>query len=173
MLRFDCFGSLILGCVFCLAGSSLSGAAAQDMEHMDHSTHDMHDHAQDGHDAAQHDHAAHAGHQRGALKPASKSKRKKAEDHSHMQHGADGSMPGAEHAGHGGHAGHDMKGFLGPYDMAREGSGTSWLPDATPHEGVHAVLGGWSTMWHALINLAYDHQGGPRGGDKTFVSGML
>src|SRR5258708_7639753 len=34
------------------------------------------------------------------------------------------------------HAGHDMathgmamKGFLGPYPLAREGSGTSWVPD--------------------------------------------
>jgi hypothetical protein len=76
-------------------------------------------------------------------------------------------------AGHSGHAGHSIKGFLGPYDMAREGSGTSWLPDSTPHEGVHAMLGDWSTMWHALINLTYDHQGGPRCGDKTFVSGMV
>jgi len=29
-----------------------------------------------------------------------------------------------------------MKGFLGPYPMTREGSGTSWLPDSTPHQGV-------------------------------------
>jgi hypothetical protein len=28
-------------------------------------------------------------------------------------------------------------------------------------------------MYHALFNLVYDHQGGPRGGDKTFVNGML
>jgi hypothetical protein len=40
------------------------------------------------------------------------------------------------------HGGHDeMRGFLGSYSMTREGSGTSWLPDATPHEGVHASYG--------------------------------
>jgi hypothetical protein len=80
---------------------------------------------------------------------------------------------------HGGHGGHDaamhggMKGFLGPYSMTREGSGTSWLPDTTPHEGIHGKVGDWSTMWHAYFNLIYDNQGGPRGGDKTFVNGMV
>jgi hypothetical protein len=35
---------------------------------------------------------------------------------------------------HGHDASHDMqlKGFLGPYPITREGSGTSWLPDSTP-----------------------------------------
>jgi hypothetical protein len=28
-------------------------------------------------------------------------------------------------------------------------------------------------MYHALFNVAYDHQGGPRGGDKTFLNGMV
>ena len=28
------------------------------------------------------------------------------------------------------------------------------------------------TMWHALFNGVYDHQGGRRGGQKTFLSGM-
>jgi hypothetical protein len=27
-------------------------------------------------------------------------------------------------------------------------------------------------MWHAYFNLVYDNQGGPRGGEKTFVNGM-
>jgi hypothetical protein len=66
-----------------------------------------------------------------------------------------------------------MKAFLGPYGMNREGSGTSWLPDTTPHEGVHGKFGEWTTMWHALINGVYDHQGGPRGGEKFFASGMI
>jgi len=52
-----------------------------------------------------------------------------------------------------------MRGFLGPYPMQREGSGTSWLPDTTPHFGVHATFGDWQTMYHALFNLVYDHQG--------------
>ena len=33
--------------------------------------------------------------------------------------------------------------------------------------------GEWQTMYHALFNVVYDHQGGPRGGDKTFASGMF
>ena len=66
-----------------------------------------------------------------------------------------------------------MKAFLGPYPMTREGSGTSWLPDTTPHEGIHATYGDWSVMAHALINGVYDTQGGPRGGEKFFLSGMV
>jgi len=66
-----------------------------------------------------------------------------------------------------------MAAFFGPYSIAREGSGTSWLPDTTPHEGIHGRYGEWSTMWHALFNLVYDNQGGPRGGQKTFVNGMF
>ncbi len=71
-----------------------------------------------------------------------------------------------------GHAGHEMKGLLGPYGMGREGSGTSWQPDNSPHQGIHAQYGEWMTMWHALFNGVYDNQGGPRGDSKSFVSGM-
>ncbi len=81
---------------------------------------------------------------------------------------------GAEHA-HGGHA-HappEMRAALGPYPMTREGSGTSWLPDATPHQGIHSTLGDWSTMTHGFANLIYDRQGGPRGASKTFSTSML
>src|SRR4051794_37259895 len=85
--------------------------------------------------------------------------------------------PKVDHAkvsgmGHGG-GGHAMKGFLGPYGMGREGSGTSWQPDTSPHEGIHNQYGDWMTMWHAMFNCVYDHQGGPRGDTKTFVSGMV
>jgi hypothetical protein len=73
---------------------------------------------------------------------------------------------------HAAHAEHAMQAFLGPYPAAREGSGTSWVPDTTPHEGIHARFGEWSTMAHAQFNFVYDHQGGPRGGDKAFVNGM-
>lgn len=78
-----------------------------------------------------------------------------------------------KHEGHdmSGHAGMEhgmeMAGFLGPYSMNREGSGTSWLPDATLHEGVHSSVGDWMFMGHALVNGVYDSQGGPRGGDKV------
>jgi hypothetical protein len=168
MPRFAGFGLLFFASLVCGA------AAAQEMQHMDHSMPEMHDHAQHGR-TAQREHRSHAGHQQTAGEPAAKSKGKKEPDHSEMHHDGGVSMPASEQSGHtgGGHAGHEMMGVLGPYVMAREGSGTSWLPDTTPHQGVHSMAGEWSTMWHALFNLAYDQQGGPRGGDKTFVGGMF
>jgi hypothetical protein len=80
--------------------------------------------------------------------------------------------PGAHGAG-GAHGGHEMNGFLGPYGMGREGSGTSWEPDFSPHGGIHAQYGDWMTMWHAMFNGVYDNQGGARGDTKTFLSGMV
>ncbi|WP_420242513.1 hypothetical protein [Roseiterribacter gracilis] len=79
------------------------------------------------------------------------------------------------------HAGHDMsqmsahvmQGFLGAYPMTREASGTSWQPDTTPHDGVHAQLGNWSAMAHGFVTAIYDQQGGPRGGGKVFSTSML
>src|SRR5436190_8122757 len=122
-----------------------------------------------------------------------------AEDHSQMHHEQDAepakkakakskkpahgtksisynNMPGMERArmDHGaGHEGHEMKGFLGPYGMGREGSGTSWQPDISPHQGIHAQYGDWMTMYHAMFNGVYNNQGGPRGDSKTFASGMV
>jgi hypothetical protein len=90
-----------------------------------------------------------------------------------MQHDMPG-MDAHQMSDAGAHGGHDMmRGFLGPYGMGREGSGTSWLPDATPHAGVHNRIGEWDTMYHALFNVVYDYQGGARGGSKTFGSGMF
>jgi hypothetical protein len=90
----------------------------------------------------------------------------------HAGHAAP-SPGGSQHTGDHTMADHGMTGFLGPYGMSREGSGTSWLPDTTPHEGIHGSFGEWTTMWHALLNGVYDQQGGPRGGQKTFVNGMV
>src|SRR5262249_22602348 len=67
----------------------------------------------------------------------------------------------------------EMLGALGRYPMSRESSGTAWQPDASPHQGIHAMLGEWSTMTHGFVNLIYDDQGGPRGGTKTFSTSML
>ena len=66
-----------------------------------------------------------------------------------------------------------MPAALGPYPMNRESSGTSWQPDASPHEALHLVVGDWSVMFHGMLNGVYDSQGGPRGGDKAFVAGMV
>lgn len=66
-----------------------------------------------------------------------------------------------------------MSGLLGPYEMARESSGTSWQPDSTPLSGIMAMNGPWMTMWHGFINAAYDEQGGPRGATQRFSNSML
>jgi hypothetical protein len=112
---------------------------------------------------------AHQGH--GGHKQSSKKKNASDQHQSNTGHG--GTKPhDTTHSGMHGEP-HAMRGFLGPYPIQREGSGTSWLPDTTPHFGVHATYGDWQTMYHALFNLVYDHQGGPRGGDKTFLNGMF
>jgi hypothetical protein len=53
------------------------------------------------------------------------------------------------------HAGHEMsamQGFLGPYPMAREASGTSWQPDSTPMDMTHLMYGKWSVMPMGFAN---------------------
>ncbi len=89
----------------------------------------------------------------------------------HPQHGTL-AMPGMEP---GEHAGHEMAmtGALGPYPMERESSGTAWQPDTSTHSGLHVMSGDWTLMAHGVLNLIYDHQSGPRGDEKGFVSGML
>ncbi|MDB5420862.1 MAG: hypothetical protein JWR59_809 [Brevundimonas sp.] len=90
-------------------------------------------------------------------------------------------MAGMDHSGHD-MSGMDMSGMshampvtsaLGPWPMTRDASGTSWQPDASQHGGIHSQYGDWSVMTHALLNLTYDTQSGPRGGDKTYVAGMV
>jgi uncharacterized cupredoxin-like copper-binding protein len=83
-------------------------------------------------------------------------------EHAHAAH----SMPGMKHEA-------DMRGMYGPYAMTREASGTSWVPDASPHQGIHRMYGEWSTMTHGIANFIYDRQGGARGDTKTFSTSML
>ena len=64
-------------------------------------------------------------------------------------------------------------GMYGGYPMARESSGTAWQPDASPHQGIHAMYGDWLTTTHGIANLIYDRQGGPRGDRKTLSTSML
>lgn len=56
-------------------------------------------------------------------------------------------MPHAETPGHGG-----MAATLPSAPMTRDGSGTSWNPDASPMEAIHGTLGGWSTMLHGAVS---------------------
>jgi hypothetical protein len=81
-------------------------------------------------------------------------------DHTGIDHGEPGES-------------HFMAGALGPYPMTREASGTAWQPDTSRHSGVEATAGGWALMGHGILNLVYDWQQGPRGGEKAFVSGMV
>jgi hypothetical protein len=83
-----------------------------------------------------------------------------------------GGMPGMEHRGR--EMGTmQMRGQFGPYPMGREASGTAWQPDSTPQQGVMFMSGEWMLMGHANLFGVYDHQGGPRGGSKTFAAGMV
>jgi hypothetical protein len=54
--------------------------------------------------------------------------------------------------------------------MGRDGSGTSWLPDASPMYGIMLNSGKWSYMLHGNISFRYTDQDlskdGSRGGDK-------
>jgi hypothetical protein len=87
--------------------------------------------------------------------------------------------------GHGEQAGHqmpvqddhggmrmDMSSALGNYAMTRDGSGTSWQPEATPMDGVMFMPGDWMVMAHGFVNGIADRQSGPRGDDKWFTESM-
>ena len=64
-------------------------------------------------------------------------------------------------------------GMFGPYPLMRESSGTSWQPESSLHEGLHFARGTWTTMVHGWANAVWDHQGGPRGGEKIFGANMV
>ena len=66
---------------------------------------------------------------------------------------------------------HSMKMNEGPLGIpeSRMGSGTSWLPDASPMHATHMVLGDWTLMLHGRGFAQYDWQGGPRGSDQVGV----
>jgi hypothetical protein len=61
---------------------------------------------------------------------------------------------------------HEHEMFMVP---AREGSGTSWLPDETPMYAIHRQAGQWTLMGHGNVFLQYLQETGDRG-DKQFGS---
>ena len=73
---------------------------------------------------------------------------------------------------------HDMaKGMsmaspFGPYAMTRDGSGTSWQPEAAPMDGMMWHGEQWMVMAHGFANVIHDDQGGPRGDRKLFANSM-
>ena len=50
--------------------------------------------------------------------------------------------------------------------MTRMGSGTTWIPDASPIPTGMARAGSWELTWHGFVFAQYDRQGGPRGDDQ-------
>ncbi len=66
---------------------------------------------------------------------------------------------------------HSMKMNEGPLGIpeSRMGSGTSWLPDASPMHAVHVTLGDWTLMLHGKAFEQYDRQESARGGHQVGV----
>jgi YHS domain-containing protein len=60
--------------------------------------------------------------------------------------------------------------------MARDGSGTAWLPDVTPMYAFHRQNGPWQLMGHANLFVQYFQESGDRGsnqaGSINWVMGM-
>jgi YHS domain-containing protein len=71
-------------------------------------------------------------------------------DHAQMPAAASGDQPA-----------HEMG------SMAREGSGTSWLPDITPMYAFHGQKGAWQLMGHENLFVQYLHESGDRGSDQA------
>lgn len=119
--------------------------------------------------SAQHaDHGQHAGHQPESEPPAEpqppSAAADDAEPHAPADHAPAGHAPAAHSAHHG---------ALGAYPMTREASGTAWQPDSSEHMGLMDSTGEWTVMGHAVLTLVLDRQGGRRGDDKAFASGMV
>lgn len=69
-------------------------------------------------------------------------------------------------------AAHDMSAMMeGPLGISHErmGSGTSWMPDASPMHARHAMWGDWTIMLHGVAFAQYDNQGSTRGDDQVGV----
>src|SRR5205809_7562747 len=64
---------------------------------------------------------------------------------------------------------HQMSMGTGPLGIpeSRTGSGTSWLPDASPMHAAHKMVGNWTLMLHGVGVLQYDWQGSARGSNQV------
>jgi hypothetical protein len=98
-----------------------------------------------------------------------------ADTSSHQRHEHDMSnMPGMDMSGMDmSDANMPMTGMYGPYAFTREASGTSWQPDQAEHKGIHQMLSEWMLMFHGMGDFTLDHQGGPRGDEKTYFANMI
>src|SRR5947209_2030468 len=57
--------------------------------------------------------------------------------------------------------------------MQREGSGTSWLPDATPMHALHASESGFMLMLHGSLSVGVDDQWSARGSRGLIATDWL
>src|SRR2546425_69595 len=69
------------------------------------------------------------------------------------------------------HTPHPMEMNAGPLGIpeTRMGSGTSWLPDASPMHAAHYMLARWTLMLHGKGFFQYDWQGGSRGSNQLGI----
>src|SRR5881296_1772301 len=69
------------------------------------------------------------------------------------------------------HTPHPMEMNAGPLGIpeTRMGSGTSWLPDASPMHAAHYMLARWTLMLHGKGFFQYDLQGGSRGSNQLGI----
>ena len=65
-------------------------------------------------------------------------------------------------------AGMEMRGTLGPWNMNREGSGTTWLPDSSPMYGRMKQRGAWQLMEMGMATVEYSDAGGKRGESQVY-----
>src|SRR6059036_2036537 len=63
----------------------------------------------------------------------------------------------------------DMHAGLLGIPETRMGSGTSWLPDASPMHAAHYMLARWTLMLHGKGFFQYDWQGGSRGSNQLGI----
>lgn len=57
--------------------------------------------------------------------------------------------------------------------MARHGSGTAWLPDASPMRGARWRLAGWDVMVHGNVFAGYDYQSSDAGEGRAVSQNWL
>ena len=126
-------------------------------------------------------HAQHQGHDMGGMPMPAPTPAPSPVPAPHQGHGTP-AAPASPHAGHAMPAGEGeaneivVNPQVGP-TMGRDGPGTSWRPDSSEDPrgemALHAMRGDWMFMGHVLLNGVHDWQQGPRGGEKSFVSGMI
>jgi hypothetical protein len=93
-------------------------------------------------------------------------------DHSKMDHSGMAGMDDMAGMDHGAME-HMGGGLLGDYSMTRDASGTAWQPDSAAHSGWMFKAGGWSWMVHGDVSAVFDKQSGARGGEQSFIAGMI